>query len=302
MSFPLQRSETEKDEEELPAREGDPLLPAAGRVRPNSNSSFIENPANRGSSLRARRTSRSPTLEPKAGFPAAQSLKTTHSTTLASISAQRQSRLDSQMTNADDETSTVSSAIFNAAAAAETSAADDKIDQATIYVDFADLASQANSTHPPLSLASSAQQSDDTTHNRHHLLPSTSPRSNLSSTQHNSHHGIPSSPGPALSQYEPPPYRPPSPDEGRTDARSVGSGSQDQPPLLEIPEEIYAVRKAALKVLKPLTKTWVSVRDSPGSTVELAYFQHSEKLIFRRLLYPLDFRSLSCSEPHDGLY
>jgi len=34
-------------------------------------------------------------------------------------------------------------------------------------------------------------------------------------------------------------------------------GSQ-QPPLLEIPEEVYAVRKAALKVLKPLTRTWVS--------------------------------------------
>jgi hypothetical protein len=30
------------------------------------------------------------------------------------------------------------------------------------------------------------------------------------------------------------------------------------PPLLEIPEETYAVRKAALEVLKPLTKTWVS--------------------------------------------
>jgi hypothetical protein len=40
------------------------------------------------------------------------------------------------------------------------------------------------------------------------------------------------------------------------DDRSVGSG--ELPPLLEIPEEIYAVRKAALQVLKPLTKTWVS--------------------------------------------
>jgi hypothetical protein len=28
-------------------------------------------------------------------------------------------------------------------------------------------------------------------------------------------------------------------------------------PILEIPEEIYQVRKAALQVLKPLTKTWV---------------------------------------------
>jgi hypothetical protein len=40
------------------------------------------------------------------------------------------------------------------------------------------------------------------------------------------------------------------------DDRSLGSG--ELPPLLEIPEEIYAVRKAALQVLKPLTKTWVS--------------------------------------------
>jgi hypothetical protein len=36
------------------------------------------------------------------------------------------------------------------------------------------------------------------------------------------------------------------------------SNTSIHPPLLEIPEEIYAVRKAALQVLKPLTKTWVS--------------------------------------------
>jgi hypothetical protein len=41
------------------------------------------------------------------------------------------------------------------------------------------------------------------------------------------------------------------------DDYSLGSGGE-QPPLMEIPEEIYAVRKAALQVLKPLTKTWVS--------------------------------------------
>lgn len=29
------------------------------------------------------------------------------------------------------------------------------------------------------------------------------------------------------------------------------------PPLLEIPEEVYAVRKSALQVLKPLTRSWV---------------------------------------------
>jgi len=31
------------------------------------------------------------------------------------------------------------------------------------------------------------------------------------------------------------------------------------PPLLEIPEEVYAVRKSALQVLKPLTRSWVRV-------------------------------------------
>lgn len=45
-----------------------------------------------------------------------------------------------------------------------------------------------------------------------------------------------------------------------TEAQSadLSAESGSQPPLLEIPEEIYAVRKAALQVLKPLTKTWVS--------------------------------------------
>ena len=52
----------------------------------------------------------------------------------------------------------------------------------------------------------------------------------------------------------PPPFhhhRPRSPE----DSRSMDSNSQ--PPLLEIPEETYAVRKAALKVMKPMMKTWV---------------------------------------------
>lgn len=40
---------------------------------------------------------------------------------------------------------------------------------------------------------------------------------------------------------------------------TVGSGGDHQhPPLLEIPEEVYSVRKAALQMLKPLTRTWVS--------------------------------------------
>ena len=38
----------------------------------------------------------------------------------------------------------------------------------------------------------------------------------------------------------------------------VARGSGEHPPLLEIPEEIYGVRKSALSVMKPLTRTWVS--------------------------------------------
>jgi hypothetical protein len=38
----------------------------------------------------------------------------------------------------------------------------------------------------------------------------------------------------------------------------AGEGSGNASPLLEIPEEIYRVRRAALQVLKPLTRTWVS--------------------------------------------
>ena len=41
------------------------------------------------------------------------------------------------------------------------------------------------------------------------------------------------------------------------DKRATEAEGDDHPPLLEIPEEIYGVRKAALQVLKPLTKTWV---------------------------------------------
>lgn len=54
--------------------------------------------------------------------------------------------------------------------------------------------------------------------------------------------------------------------QGSVDESSAGYQSiepdntaGETPPLLEIPEEIYAVRKAALQVLKPLNKTWVSM-------------------------------------------
>ena len=39
---------------------------------------------------------------------------------------------------------------------------------------------------------------------------------------------------------------------------TAGEGTGNSSPLLEIPEEIYRVRRAALQVLKPLTRTWVS--------------------------------------------
>lgn len=36
-----------------------------------------------------------------------------------------------------------------------------------------------------------------------------------------------------------------------------GGSDKDNGPLLQIPDHVYAVRKGALSVLKPLTKTWV---------------------------------------------
>jgi hypothetical protein len=45
---------------------------------------------------------------------------------------------------------------------------------------------------------------------------------------------------------------------GREAGVSSGrEGSGNSSPLLEIPEEVYRVRRAALQVLKPLTRTWV---------------------------------------------
>lgn len=49
-------------------------------------------------------------------------------------------------------------------------------------------------------------------------------------------------------------YSPPTGDNSRSQQPLDGDG---EPPLLEIPEEIYAVRKAALQVMKPLIGSWV---------------------------------------------
>ena len=49
----------------------------------------------------------------------------------------------------------------------------------------------------------------------------------------------------------------------------VARGSGEHPPLLEIPEEIYGVRKSALSVLKPLTRTWVSHWLCVATSVEI---------------------------------
>jgi len=50
---------------------------------------------------------------------------------------------------------------------------------------------------------------------------------------------------------------------------SGGEGMGNSSPLLEIPEEIYRVRKAALQVLKPLTRTWLIVSIGFALTVLL---------------------------------
>lgn len=86
------------------------------------------------------------------------------------------------------------------------------------------------------------------------------------------------------------------------------SAPPDHPPLLEIPEEVYGVRKAALQVLKPLTKTWVSgykaVKFIPTVTSrDIAYLF---SLLFTPIfpfswLFPLASPSQSSLEWQDGL-
>jgi len=56
---------------------------------------------------------------------------------------------------------------------------------------------------------------------------------------------------------------------GRETGASAGEGSGNLSPLLEIPEEIYRVRRAALQVLKPLTRTWLIVSIGFALTVLL---------------------------------
>jgi hypothetical protein len=51
-----------------------------------------------------------------------------------------------------------------------------------------------------------------------------------------------------------PSYRPPNSDHSSQQPLN----DEGEPPLLEIPEEVYAVRKAALQVMKPLIGSWVS--------------------------------------------
>jgi len=54
--------------------------------------------------------------------------------------------------------------------------------------------------------------------------------------------------------------------------------TEAHPPLLEIPEEVYAVRKAALQVLKPLTSSWLVVSVGFAITILLGMARWSKLL------------------------
>jgi len=94
---------------------------------------------------------------------------------------------------------------------------------------------------------------------------------------------------------QPPPSVPLYRTVSQSDNRSISSASQ--PPLLEIPEEIYAVRKSALQVLKPLTKTWVVISVGFALTVLFGTAR------WTRLIpgLPFWFILLPCWSAHVGL-
>jgi len=69
-----------------------------------------------------------------------------------------------------------------------------------------------------------------------------------------------------------------------------GSGSGEHPPLLEIPEEIYSVRKSALTVLKPLTRTWVSRYCSGMPHRAKLVLMNTDRSVFISWLFPWGLR------------
>jgi len=62
--------------------------------------------------------------------------------------------------------------------------------------------------------------------------------------------------------------------------QSIANNDQQHPPLLEIPEEIYAVRKSALRVLKPLTRTWVVITVGFSLSVLFGMTRWTELIVF----------------------
>lgn len=298
MSFPFQRSDTKKDVEEVIAREGDPLLPGGirgGRQDPSS-SLFEERPERGG--LRARRSSRSTESLQQEAAPTI--LSTTNSNSLPTISIRASTttallqQIDSQM-NQDDEAGSIAS---NTDAATNNMTQDDDNSSDAVYVNVGDHESLTTSslqqqTSRPLN--SIVEPNDD--HFTHHVHPS-----RVVNPHFNPPYQPPRFNALSHSHYEnttttTTTFRPPSPDTQSHEVRSVGSGSQGQPPLLEIPEEIYAVRKAALKVLKPLTKTWIVISVGFSLTVLFGMARWTQLLP----TLPYWFILLPCWLSHVGL-
>mmetsp|Transcript_6406 Transcript_6406/g.18022 ORF Transcript_6406/g.18022 Transcript_6406/m.18022 type:complete len:636 (-) Transcript_6406:1604-3511(-) len=264
MSFSFQGADAKKDEEEKPAGEKDPLLPPSTAVRPReSPSSYLgaKNSSSSSSSTSYERNS-------KRGLRARRSPPQSALSSGSNKRQPKQTRLSevSQMIRADDEINAQDNFSRNQ------QQDDDDDDSSNNYVDLMAATSQheqfynegegqaSSALDPPATTRSLASHSnaDDELSQHRYISPADSIRQYQQQGQKISSNGSAASHRSQQRYNEPPqPYRPTSPD----DQHSLGgdtSGSQPQP-LLEIPEEIYAVRKSALKVLKPLTKTWIVI-------------------------------------------
>ncbi|GKY96863.1 hypothetical protein MPSEU_000645400 [Mayamaea pseudoterrestris] len=83
----------------------------------------------------------------------------------------------------------------------------------------------------------------------------------------------------------------------RTSASHEPLQQQMHAPILEIPEEIYAIRKAALQVLKPLTKTWIVI--SVGFSLTVLFGSARWTQLMPSI--PFWFILLPCWSSHVGL-
>jgi hypothetical protein len=273
-TFPPRHSKKDDDKGLLLAKESDPLLSV------QSSTTYTQQ---RGNTIRSRRSPVQTSVSTVRSVPSIRPTPTT-AMSIANEAAAKDPMLE-ESSSEGGATDASTTALHAAAGETRTSSSNQfrggyqSISDGTPEeLDIPSASVNALDTIDPTPPPPTAATSDVPTALRMQRIPSEASSSSASSTSAPKssllqHHSQPSAPSTAV----PTPMVPPNFHGGGTTgsiSQRGGSGSRhtasrsdyghddtdtidEAPPLLEIPEEIYAVRKAALQVLKPLNKTWV---------------------------------------------